>query len=108
VEDWVGPYKKELDGCILEGETQALRELFGEERGGVLKKKIAVRMRANPEEKKDGNNRFRLLVMGNEEPEEWTKGGKDSPVASMDSIRMLGHETCGKGGSGTADMAEAS
>ena len=43
----------------------------------------------NPEPKKDGKKKMRLLVRGDTQPEHWTKGPTDSPVASAESIRML-------------------
>ena len=43
----------------------------------------------NPEPKKDGRKKMRLLVRGDTQPEHWTKGPTDSPVASGESIRML-------------------
>lgn len=43
----------------------------------------------NPEPKKDGRKKMRLLVMGNEQPAEWTTGHTDAPVASSEGIKLL-------------------
>lgn len=85
VEQWIAAYD---DGCLEPGPLQRLTEVFGEEREKLLKGKL-TRLRMNPEDKKDGRKKMRLLVSGDTEPAEWAVGPTDSPVASLDSIRML-------------------
>lgn len=88
MEQWVHAYDEEFDGCLAPGPLQRLQEIFGEERENLLKGRL-TRLRMNPEDKKDGRKKMRLLVRGDTEPEEWIVGPTDSPIASLDSIRML-------------------
>ena len=89
MQDWKGAYKAELQGCLDPGPTQRLQEVFGEERERILKTQRVVRLRMNPEPKKAGRKKMRLLVRGDTQPASWTVGHTDSPVASSETLRML-------------------
>ena len=54
----------------------------------MLKHCKIVKLRMNPEPKKDGRRKMRLLLKGFMEPWEWT-GESDSPTAMASSIKML-------------------
>ena len=66
IDDWIPGYKKELNSVI----GKRLREITGEEDKQVMKSKKAVKLRMNPEPKKDGRKRMRLLLKGFLEPRE--------------------------------------
>ena len=68
-----------LAACNDEMETvkgKRLRELHGEERERVIKNEKVIGMRMNPEPKKGGRCKMRLLVRGDLEPKEWNIGKK--------------------------------
>ena len=49
-----------------------------------------IRLRMNPEHKKDGRKKMRLLVRGDTEPLQWNDGKcLDSPTVMASSIKML-------------------
>ena len=64
------------------------REVFGDEYARVLKHCKVVKLRMNPEPKKNGRRKMRLLLKGYMEPQDWT-GKSDSPTAMASSIKML-------------------
>ena len=82
VEFYLQKYKKECTGVS----DRRLQELHGKEHAAVRKNKTTVALRINPESKKplpempEGDENFRLLVMGHSEPEEWKTGPHDAPV----------------------------
>ena len=92
-EEWLTAYDKELYAMLFK--KKRLVEVFGEERGHVIKYKRVTRMRMNPEHKKpnpehpDVRKKFRLLIRGDTEPKEWTTMATDSPVAAPDTLLML-------------------
>ena len=63
--------------------------MFGEEKEKVLKAGRVVRLRMNPEPKKDGKRKMRLIVRGDTQPDYWIVGHTDSPVASAETLRLL-------------------
>ena len=87
IADWLPGYKAELESVI----GRRCREVFGDEYARVLKHskhcKI-VKLRMNPEPKKNGRRKMRLLLKGYMEPQDWT-GKSDSPTAMASSIKML-------------------
>jgi hypothetical protein len=88
-EEWQTAYDLEFDGCIQPGPMQCLEEIHGAEKEQLLKKSRLTRLRMNPEPKKDGRKKMRLLVMGNEQPDEWTTGHTDAPVVSAEGLKLL-------------------
>ena len=84
VGDWLPSYRKELDTVI----GKRLREVTGEEYKQVLKTQKVVKLRMNPEPKKDGRLKMRLLLKGFLEPKEWT-GRTDSPTVMASTVRTL-------------------
>ena len=64
------------------------REVFGDEYARVIKHCKIVKLRMNPEPKKNGRRKMRLLLKGYMEPQDWT-GKSDSPTAMASSIKML-------------------
>ena len=82
VEFYLQKYKKGLSGVS----DRRLQELHGKEYEAVRKNKKTVALRINPESKKpspempEGDEKFRLLVMGHRETEEWKTGPQDDPV----------------------------
>ena len=84
IDDWLPRYKKELNSVI----GRRLREITGEEYKQVMKSKKVVKLRMNPEPKKDGRKRMRLLLKGFLEPREWT-GKSDSPTVLPSTVKTL-------------------
>ena len=84
IEEWLPVYKAELDSVI----GRRCRELHGDEYARVLKHHKVVRLRMNPEPKKNKRKKMRLLLKGYMEPADWT-GKSDSPTALASSIKML-------------------
>ena len=67
-----------------------MEELEGEERGRVMRMEKVIRLRMNPEPKKDGRKKMRLLVRGDTEPREWNEGKcLDSPTLMASSVKMM-------------------
>ena len=64
------------------------REVLGDEYARVLKHCKIVKLRMNPEPKKNGRRKMRVLLKGYMEPQDWT-GKSDSPTAMASSIKML-------------------
>ena len=64
------------------------REITGAEYVRVMKTQKVVKLRMNPQPKKDGRKKWRLLVKDYMEPAEWT-GTSDSPIAMGSTITML-------------------
>ena len=87
--EWQNAYDLEFDGCVQPGHTQCLQEIHGLEKEQILKAGKVTRLRMNPEPKKDGRKKMRFLVMGNEQPQEWTVGHTDAPVVSAEGLRLL-------------------
>ena len=84
ISDWLPAYKSELQGVI----GGRCRELHGEEYIQAMKNKKVVMLRMNPEPKKLGGKKCRLIVKGFMEPIEWS-GKTDSPTAMAATIKML-------------------
>ena len=84
VDEWLPGYKAEMDAVI----SRRCRELKGDEYNRVMKCEKIVRLRMNPEPKKGGRKKCRLLVRGYQEPKEWD-GKTDSPTALASTIKML-------------------
>ena len=84
VSDWLPGYKKELETVI----GKRLREVTGDEYKRVLKTEKVVKLRMNPEPKKDGRCKMRLLLKGFLEPKEWT-GKSDSPTVMASTVKTL-------------------
>ena len=53
-----------------------------------MKSKKVVKLRINPEPKKDGRRKMRLLLKGFMEPREWT-GKSDSPTVLPSTVKTL-------------------
>ena len=76
VEFYVQRYKTEFGGV----QDKRLQELHGKEYQDVLRSRRSVPLRMNPESKNpspempEGDEKFRLLVMGHLEPDEWKTG----------------------------------
>ena len=85
VQDWMPGYVHELN----EVRTRRLDKLSVEKAAEVAKAGRAVKMRMRLEAKKDGRKKGRLIIQGFREPTAWDRGGTDSPVAAMASIRTL-------------------
>ena len=81
---WTKAYQEEL-GVVL---NRRCREVFGEEYERVVKNEKIVKLRMNPEPKKDGRCKMRLLVKGFMEPKEWDTI-KDSPTALSSTVKTL-------------------
>ena len=84
VSDWSVGYRAELEGVI----ARRCTEIFGDEYKRVLKEEKVVSLRMNPEPKKGGRKKMRLIVKGFMEPPEWD-GQTDSPTAMSSTIRQL-------------------
>ena len=84
VHDWIGPYKQEMHKVI----SKRCREIVGSEYNAVLKHEKIVPLRMNPEPKKDGNRKFRLIVKGFLEPKEWDSK-TDSPTVLASTVKQL-------------------
>ena len=84
VSDWVGPYQKEMQKVI----SKRCREIVGTEYNRVLKQEKVVPLRMNPEPKKDGGRKMRLLVKGFLEPKEWDSK-TDSPTVLASTVKQL-------------------
>jgi hypothetical protein len=82
--EWVGPYNEELEKVI----STRLDELHGDEYKRVMKEEKVVPLRMNPEPKKEGRKKMRLIVKGFLEPAEWDDK-TDSPTAMSSTIRQL-------------------
>ena len=56
----------------------------------VLKQEKVIRLRMNPEPKKDGRKKIRLLVRGDTEPKAWDDGAcLDSPTVMASTVKMM-------------------
>ena len=64
IDDWLPGYKAELEAVI----GKRCREVFGDEYARALKHCKIVKLRMNPEPKKDGRRKMRLLLKGYMEP----------------------------------------
>ena len=62
--EWIEPYNEELQKVI----STRLDELHGEDYKRVMKEEKVVPLRMNPEPKKGGRKKMRLLVKGFLEP----------------------------------------
>ena len=82
LKDWCPRYTAELEEVV----SRRCTEVFGDEYKRVMKEEEVVSLRMNPEPKKTGGNKMRLLVKGFMEPSEWD-GKTDSPTA-MSSTSM--------------------
>ena len=82
---WLEAYRKELRVVS----DKRLIEITGDELDRVMKREKVIRLRMNPEPKKDGRRKMRLLVMGHTEPANVYSGSIDSPVMATDSVRMF-------------------
>ena len=88
-DEWETAYDLEFGGCVDPGPMQCLKEIHGKEKEDLLRQSRLTRLRMNPEPKKDGRKKMRLLVMGNEQPDEWTTGHTDAPVVSAEGLKLL-------------------
>ena len=84
IKDWLPGYKNELETVI----GKRLREVTGEEYKRVMKQEKVVKLRMNPEPKKNGRKKMRLLLKGFLEPKEWT-GRSDSPTVMPSTVKTL-------------------
>ena len=84
IDDWLPGYKAELHSVM----GKRLREITGAEYKRVMNTKKVVKLRMNPEPKKDGRRRMRLLLKGFLEPREWT-GKSDSPTVLPSTVKTL-------------------
>ena len=84
IDDWLPGCKAELHSVM----GKRLREITGEEYKRVMKTKKVVKLPMNPEPKKDGRRRMRLLLKGFLEPREWT-GKSDSPTVLPSTVKTL-------------------
>ena len=72
-----------------------LQELHGKEYAAVRKNKKMVALRMSPESKTpspeipEGDEQFRLLVVGHREPDEWKTGPQDAPVIRDATFRQM-------------------
>ena len=65
--------------------SKRCREIVGSEYNHVLKTQKIVPLRMNPEPKKDGTRKMRLLVKGFLEPKEWDSK-TDSPTVLASTV----------------------
>ena len=77
-------YTAELDEVL----SRRCTEITGDEYKRVMKDEKVVSLRMNPEPKKTGRNKMRLIVKGFMEPPEWD-GKTDSPTAMSSTVRQL-------------------
>ena len=84
IKDWLLGYQAELENVI----GKRLREVTGEEYKRVMKHEKVVKLRMNPEPKKCGRKRMRLLLKGFLEPKEWT-GRSDSPTVMPSIVKTI-------------------
>ena len=82
--DWRPGYTAELDEVL----ARRCTEITGDEYKRVMKDEKVVSLRMNPEPKKTGRNKMRLIVKGFMEPPEWD-GKTDSPTAMSSTVRQL-------------------
>ena len=93
---YVQRYKKEF-GRV---QDKRLQELHGKQYQDdivlhSMHSRRSVPLRMNPEssppspEMPEGDDKFRLLVMGHLEPNEWKAGAQDAPVVGDSTIRKL-------------------
>ena len=82
--DWLEPYRKEMHKVV----SKRCREIVGSEYNYVLKTQKIVPLRMNPEPKKDGTRKMRLLVKGFLEPKEWDSK-TDSPTVLASTVKQL-------------------
>ena len=64
IDDWLPGYKAELKSVM----SKRFREIIGEEYKRIMKTNKVVKFRINPEPKKDGRRKMRLLLKGFLEP----------------------------------------
>ena len=74
--------------CIKSSVSKRCREITGDEYNKVLKSEKVVPLRMNPEPKKDGRKKCRLLVKGFLEPKEWDSK-TDSPTVLASTVKQL-------------------
>ena len=67
ISEWAGPYSEDLQKVI----STRLDELHRDEYKRVMKEEKVVPFRMNPEPKKDGRKKMRLIVKGFLEPASW-------------------------------------
>ena len=84
IQDWLPGYRAELENVM----GKRLREEAGEEYKRVMKYEKVVKLRMNPEPKKNGRKKMRLLLKGFLEPREWT-GRSDSPTVMPSTVKTL-------------------
>ena len=84
LKEWAAPYCEELEKVI----STRCEELFGDDYVRAQKEEKIVPLRMNPEPKKGGRKKMRLLVKGFLEPTEWD-GKTDSPTVMSSTIRQL-------------------
>ena len=87
VSEWMQAHDSEFKSV----HGRRLRELYGEEKERVMvPERNLIRMRMNPEPKKDGRKKMRLLVRGDTEPAEWNEGRcLDSPTVMASTMKMI-------------------
>ena len=84
LKEWAAPYCEELEKVL----STRCEELFGDDYVRAQKEEKIVPLRMNPEPKKGGRKKMRLLVKGFLEPTEWD-GKTDSPTVMSSTIRQL-------------------
>ena len=82
--EWLPGYQDEMHKVI----SKRCREITGDEYTKVLKSEKVVPLRMNPEPKKDGRKKCRLLVKGFLEPKEWADK-TDSPTVLASTVKQL-------------------
>ena len=82
--EWIEPYNEELQKVI----STRLDELHGEDYMRVMKEENVVPLRMNPEPKKGGRKKMRLIVKGFLEPASWDDK-IDSPTVMSSTIRQM-------------------
>ena len=84
IQEWLPGYKAELENVI----GKRLREITGEEYKRVMKHEKVIKLRMNPEPKKNARKRMRLLLKVFLEPKEWT-GRSDSPTVMPSTVKTI-------------------
>jgi len=82
--EWKEAYEKEYAKVMM----LRMVPMSPEESRRVLKEEKCVPLRMNPEMKRDGRKKCRLLVRGDLEPKWWAEK-KDSPVARSSSVATM-------------------
>jgi hypothetical protein len=86
--EWCKAYDEELNSVHNKRLTEI--GIDSAEYRLVLKQEKVIRLRMNPEPKKDGRKKMRLLVRGDTEPRAWNDGAcLDSPTVMASTVKMM-------------------